>query len=79
MLVIEGIVVSVMETWPLQLVIQQGAIRYDVSLSESVDVKAGGVQVGVAVIRPGARVTVFGERRSGGSVVASTVLVRSPP
>jgi hypothetical protein len=75
MVIIEGIIVAVMETWPLQLVVQQGSHRHTIALSESVEVKRGGQGADVSAVGTGARVTIYAERRQGGALVAQSVIV----
>jgi hypothetical protein len=62
---VEGTILEVMETWPLQLVISSLQGRVHVALREDLTVqKTDGASVDVKSLRPGVRVRV-----EGGSVV----------
>jgi hypothetical protein len=59
-MVIEGRIVHVMETWPLQLVVQSSAGRYEVSLLEETRVLRHDREVSHGELRPGLRVEISG-------------------
>jgi hypothetical protein len=61
-MVIDGTVVDVMETWPLQLSIHTTSGLYHVVLSESTIITSEGWQpVDAGAVQPGAAVEVQGE------------------
>ena len=68
---IDGEIVNVMESWPLQLTVQTAAGRYHVRLLEGTIVTRRATTVGPGVLRPELRVRIRGSR------VRSTPLVMS--
>ena len=73
-MVIEGEIIHVMETWPLQVVqSQQG--RYDVSLLEQTRILRGSQQVSASELRPGTNVEILGEGE-GMALRAQTVRIK---
>jgi hypothetical protein len=58
---IEGTILEIMETWPLQLVISGSQGRIHVALREDTEVRrSDGTSGGVRLLRPGARVRIDG-------------------
>ena len=60
-MVIEGAVVHVKETWPLQLVVQSSQGRYDVTLMEETQVTRNDRHVSPGELKPRMKVKVSGE------------------
>lgn len=59
---IEGTILEVMETWPLQLIISSAQGRVHVALREDTEVrKSDGTSGEMRLLRPGARVRVEGK------------------
>jgi len=58
---IDGQIVNVMETWPLQLTVQSGLSRYYVRLTEETKVSRGAQDVGPGQLRPSTRVRIIGQ------------------
>jgi len=58
----EPTIVHIMESWPLQLVLQNQAVKEQVVLDENVRIYRAGVLVDPGVLRPGQHVRVL--RRS---------------
>ena len=63
-MVIEGQIVDVMESYPLQLTVSANGIVYYVGLQEETTVARFGSYVDAGQLMPGALVTVRGERSS---------------
>ena len=61
--VIEGIIVEVMESWPLQLAVEGGGNRYHVELLHQTTVTRGSRDVNPGVLQPDQRVRVSGSGR----------------
>jgi hypothetical protein len=57
-MVIKGKVSHVLETWPLQLVVQTEQGRYDITLSEDTRVVRNQAQVSPGELRPGLTVEI---------------------
>jgi hypothetical protein len=77
MVVIEGSILNVMETWPLQLTVAVGGQRLQVSLTEQTEITAAGRPAGAGELRPGLAVAVQGHRADGrDGIVASRIVVR---
>ncbi|KXK01674.1 hypothetical protein FBQ96_14390 [Nitrospirales bacterium NOB] len=55
----ETTIIHIMESWPLQLVLQSDSVREDVVLDENVRIYRAGVLVDPGVLRPGQRVRVL--------------------
>lgn len=78
MITIEGVITSVMETWPLQLTVTSGAKRYTVSLSDKTVIRKSGRSAEASALVPNVRVTILGRRSStapagGDTLVAETI------
>ena len=72
--VIEGTIMAVMETWPLQLVVDANGRRYDLRLTEQTTVVRRGRTVGQRGLRPGLRIRFTGEK--GAAPGGAALLVR---
>jgi hypothetical protein len=71
-MLIEGEVVGVMETWPLQLAVQTDAGTYHVILGDTV-ITSGGRSASPEDIRPGLDVRVEGEASGRRGMTASRI------
>jgi hypothetical protein len=56
---VEATIVQIMESWPLQLVLQTPAGREQVVLAENIRIERAGVLVDPGVLQPGQRVRVL--------------------
>lgn len=75
-MIIDGTVVDVMETWPLQLSIQTADGLFHVVLSESTVITAEGRAVDAGAVRPGMAIEVRGESSGAQRMAAECVNVR---
>jgi hypothetical protein len=62
---VEGEIVAIRETWPLQLTVQSGTSRYDVVLRDRTSVRRGGRAVDPGGLRASERVRVTGVAAPG--------------
>lgn len=58
---LEGTILEVMESWPLQLLLESGASRYSVGLTEATVVMRRGQPVGAGELLPGLFVRIIGK------------------
>jgi hypothetical protein len=70
---IEGTVVNVMESWPLQLVVASESGRWQVALRNDTAITLNGKAAEPGQIRPGARVRIEGTG-SGPNAISATAL-----
>ncbi len=78
MATIQGTIEGVMETWPLQLTVAAGGMRYLVTLTDSTAIRRAGRPADARSLRPGFRVAVSGERPARGGanlLVAAAITV----
>ena len=61
---IEGRLIAVMESWPLQLTVDVGGEKVAVVLSETALVRRGGIAAQVTALLPQSRVRIDGEETS---------------
>lgn len=69
----DGLIETVMESWPLQLSIHVGAGKERVILSETVIVKRGAARLDPGALRPGQRVRLTLRPSSGASRIADII------
>jgi len=72
-MVIEGTIVGVMETWPLQLSVDTGEDVCQVSLAQSTSITYGGRPADPAHLLPGRRVRVEGESSNAHAMKAERI------
>ncbi len=70
---IEGTIVEVMESWPLQLVIQTQSGTQHVVLAPNAAITAKGLSVGPEMLKPGVRVRIDGVASGSGGMTATIV------
>lgn len=70
---IEGTIVSVMESWPLQLVVETATGRRHVALRSDTVITANGQTVEANRIVPGVRVRIDGDASSADAMTASAL------
>jgi hypothetical protein len=70
---IEGEIVAVMESWPLQLTVETPTGRVQVGLQAGTVVTQGGQPSDPGGLRPGLRVRIAGERSGPGALSARSV------
>lgn len=58
-------ILRIMETWPLQLVLQTPSGNVQVMLAENVRIKRGGVLIDPGKLRPGQHVSVLMNEANG--------------
>jgi hypothetical protein len=75
MTTIRGSIAHVLETWPLQLVVDSAGRRYDVRLSEDTRVTRSGAAADPGHLRPGMEVEVSGHM-AGLAIVADAIMIR---
>lgn len=73
MVSIEGTILEVMESWPLQLVVDAEQDRFQVALKEDTQVLEDSERVDPGRFRPGLRVRVEGARTGASALRADTV------
>jgi hypothetical protein len=66
-MVIEGQIVNVMETWPLQLTVRTEVTSFHVQLSDRTTTTRDGVPLDPGALRPSARVRITGSSAAGDS------------
>jgi len=69
----EGRIVSVLETWPLQLTVDAAAGRWSVSLTAETVVTEGGRDAGPERLGTGARVSVSGRETGPRAMIADRI------
>ena len=74
---VEGSVLEVMESWPLQLTMQTQEGRYHVGLLAETLVNRGGEKVEPGAIKPGVRVRIEGESSGRNALTARAVRILS--
>lgn len=77
MVTIQGIILDVMETWPLQMIVSTGSQRYLVSLTEDTRIAKAGRTVSADVLRRGMRITISGHRSSEALMQTDTLIADS--
>ena len=75
---VEGRIVAIYETWPLQLALEGPRGRIDVALSAETAVIAGGRAAAPTALRDGARVAVEGETNAPGAMIAAGISILPP-
>ncbi len=75
--VVEGRIVEVMESWPLQLAVKSGNVCYQIALLSETTVSLGGQPVNPQLLRPHQRIRVTGTTYGASSqaMVAQTIEV----
>lgn len=73
--IIEGEIVNVLETWPLQLVVQAAGQSYDVRLLENTRIVRNEREVGAGELRPATKVEIFGEAE-GTALTAQSITIK---
>ncbi|MBB3082464.1 hypothetical protein [Geodermatophilus sabuli] len=74
---IDGAIIAIRETWPLQLVVEAPGGRHDVALSEDTALTRAGTPVGSGALEVGAVVRVVGRLSAPHAMVASRVDILS--
>jgi hypothetical protein len=74
---IEGEIVQVMESWPLQLVIRTQSGTQHVVLSPDATINTKAPSVGSDMLKPGIRVQVEGVASGSGSMTAKAVRIEN--
>ena len=74
-MVIEGVVVDVMETWPLQLTLFSAESQFHIILTMDTTVTQGGEEVGMQRIRPGQRARIDGKSIGDLGIAAETIAI----
>lgn len=69
----EGRIVSVLETWPLQLMVDGAGGRWSVALSADTVVTEGGRQVEPSRLRAGARIVATGRATGPLALIADRI------
>ena len=72
-MVIEGTIIGVMETWPLQLSVDTREGTWQVALAETTVVTSGGRPVDLSKLLPGRRVRVDGEASTARAMKATRI------
>lgn len=70
---IDGTIRSVMESWPLQLVVESATRRWQVALRADTAITAHGQPVDAGQLAPGLRVRIDGEESGVGALTASAL------
>ena len=70
---IEGTIVSVMESWPLQLVVENESGRWQVALRDDTAITVRGSPADPGQIRPGARVRIEGPGSGPNAILAASL------
>ena len=74
---IEGSIVEVMESWPLQLTVETEAGRYQVSLLSETTVTREGETVDPGELMPGLRIRVGGQSSGANAMTARAIEILS--
>jgi len=69
----EGRIVSVLETWPLQLMVDGAAGRWSVALSADTVVTEGGRRAEPSRLREGSRISVTGRETGPLAMIAERI------
>jgi hypothetical protein len=69
----EGRIVSVLETWPLQLTVEATTGRWHVALSKDTAVMQGMRRVELSCLRQGGRITVTGIQTGPLAMIAERI------
>ena len=77
MLSIEVTILTVMETWPLQLTASDGRQEYYIALTERTEILSAGKATSARSLRPGVAITVQGQRGATGGITAERISVRA--
>ena len=77
-MVVEGTIVGVMETLPLQLSIDTGRGTRQVALAEGTTITSGGQLADMAQLLPGRRVRVEGEAANESAMRAARIDIDTP-
>lgn len=72
---VEGRIVAIFETWPLQLAVETAAGRIDVALAPDAAVTEGGRAAAPADLRDGTRVAIEGAETGPGAMIAARVAI----
>ncbi len=74
---IKGRIIEVMESYPLQLMVDVEGIQYDVGLLEETLVIEEGLSIDPGRLRPGLFITIKGERSetSNTAIIAKSILI----
>jgi hypothetical protein len=72
-MVIEGEVVAVMESWPLQLTVQTGEDTYHVALLDETHITRRAERAEPSTLLPGALVRIEGQRSAANALVAKEI------
>jgi hypothetical protein len=72
-MVIEGEVVAVMESWPLQLTVQTMQGTYHVALLDETQITQRAELAEPSALRPGARVRIEGRQSAASALVAKNI------
>jgi len=76
-MVIEAEIVHVMETWPLQLVVQSLEGRYHVNLQEHTRIIRNNQEVRAGELRPRMKVEITGQK-AGTALTAELIRITNP-
>lgn len=74
-MVIEGMVVDVMETWPLQLTLLSAESQFHITLTMDTSVTQDGKEVGMQRIRPGQHARILGKRIGDQGIAAEAIAI----
>lgn len=72
----ETTIIHIMESWPLQLVLQNQTVKEDVVLDENVRIYRAGVLVDPGVLRPGQHVRVLRRSTANHAKVAELEIIK---
>jgi hypothetical protein len=76
--IIEGTIVDVMETWPLQLSVDVGGRTRQVALAEGTVITSEGQPADAGRLLPGRRIRVEGEPAYAGAIKAACIDIGAP-
>jgi hypothetical protein len=71
--IIEGTIIDVMETWPLQLSVDVGGRTRQVALGEETVITSEGQPADAGRLQPGRRIRVEGESAHAGAIKAARI------
>ena len=72
---IRGRIVHVLETWPLQLVVESAGRRHDVRLSDTTRITRSGGNADPGQLQPNMEIEISGET-AGSTMVAQSIAIR---
>lgn len=74
---IKGRIVSVMESWPLQLIVDTETVEYIVDLLEDTKITQHGNRVGPGILCPGLQISVDGKKstNSKNTITAQSIVI----